>query len=44
MPRFFSVPNFVYSAAPCLMIHGTVARVSMLFSSVGRAQAPLTAG
>src|ERR1051326_3626122 len=44
VPGDFSVPSFAYAAPPLLMIHGTVARVSMLLSSVGRPQAPLTAG
>src|ERR1700694_3782834 len=44
VPGDLSVANFAYAAPALLMVHGTVASVSTLFRSVGRPQAPLTAG
>src|SRR5207237_9273108 len=43
VPGDFSVPSLAYSAPPMLMIAGAVARVSTLFNTVARPQAPWTA-
>ena len=44
VPPFFSHPSAANRSPPFPMIHGTLHRVSTLFTSVGRPNAPTTAG
>ncbi len=44
MPGAFSVPKAVKAAAPFVMIHGRLASVSTLLTTVGWRYRPLAAG